>query len=421
MRALFLECCWAVFLGACSAAGATILRLAFIGLQWCFTGHTGTLPAAAAALAPWRRVAIPIAGAAIALALQNLGKRRCGPVHDVDYVEAIQECDGEIPFRPTAWRTASAAFSIGSGAAVGREGVMIQFAGAFTSWLGTFWNVRALSLCRQVACGVAGGVATAYQAPVAAIFFAYEIALGKTARLRDLLPLTLASISGWLLSRPILGTGPLFPATGSLGHPGMLWLSVLPLAVLAGGLGPLYQHMVRGLGFIRKWPLSLALGGIAVGVLSLLTPEVWGNADMALKDVMSAGSHGTVATQATVLVLLVRLAATSVCIGAGTVGGVFTPTLFAGATLGLLVAHFTHSPLVLLFVLVGMGSLMSAVTHAPFMAACMTVELTGTWPALPLLLVCHGLSSYIARRISPDSLFGIATTEPARPTVDRKR
>ncbi len=57
---------------------------------------------------------------------------------------------------------------------------------------------------------------------------------------------------------------------------------------------------------------------------------------------------------------------------------------------------------------------MAAVTHAPLMAALMAVELTGQWHLLPIILPCNLLASLIARTISRESLYAIASPEPAQ-------
>ena len=94
-------------------------------------------------------------------------------------------------------------------------------------------------------------------------------------------------------------------------------------------------------------------------------------------------------------------------------GRVFTPTLFAGGAIGLLAVHLIHVSDPLLFAIVGMGCLLAAVTHAPLMATLMTVELTGQWMLLPLVLLCNATAWAVARSISPDSLYALATPKPA--------
>jgi CIC family chloride channel protein len=112
-------------------------------------------------------------------------------------------------------------------------------------------------------------------------------------------------------------------------------------------------------------------------------------------------------------VLACRLAATTFCVGTGTVGGVFTPTLFAGAALGLAASHVFHYPEPMVLAICGMGLLMAAVTHASIMAAWTAVELTGQWHLLAIILPCSLLASWLARSISRKSLYAIASPDPA--------
>jgi CIC family chloride channel protein len=399
---------WAIVLGAASGSACVAVRLFFRLLQWVFVQQTGMLPIAAATLPPARRILTPVIGAALATLVVWMMRRWAPDLRFEDYVEAVRLRNGRIPLLSTVWRTVSSAFSVATGAAIGREGSMIQFAAAISSWVGERSPLRNLSLSRQVAYGVAAAVAAAYQAPIAGVFFATEIVLGEWVW-NDIPRLLLASSTGWLISRLFLGVGPLFPVRGSLPithH--LLW--VLPLALVLGAVGPAYQKLLHFSGAAKRLPFALLWSGLAVGVLALIEPKVWGNSDAALLGIlqdktMLLGIAG---------VLVCRLIATTFCVGTGTVGGVFTPTLFAGAALGLATGHLLHNPEPAILAICGMGLLMAAVTHAPLMAALMAVELTGQWHLLEIILPCNLLASLIARTISRGSLYAIASPEPAQ-------
>jgi chloride channel protein, CIC family len=113
---------------------------------------------------------------------------------------------------------------------------------------------------------------------------------------------------------------------------------------------------------------------------------------------------------------VLRMLATTLCVGTGTVGGVFTPTLFTGGTLGALAAyalvHFAVPADPTLFAIAGMSALIAAATHAPLMAAFVAVELTGDWRLLPGLLVLDTLAWLLARKLSSDALYAIASQTP---------
>jgi len=145
------------------------------------------------------------------------------------------------------------------------------------------------------------------------VFFATEIVLGDWVW-NDIPRLLLASSTGLLISRFFLGAGPLFPVKELLPitHD-LLW--VLPLAIVLGAGGPAYQKLLHLSGATKRLPFALLWSGLAVGVLGLMEPKVWGNGDAALMEIlqnktMLLGVAG---------VLVCRLVATTFCVGTGTV------------------------------------------------------------------------------------------------------
>ncbi len=434
----------AVAMGALGAFSAALVRLGFRGLQWIFTQSTAAPPLAAMHLPAWHRVLTPVLGGLLATAVLFFRRRRAHrlgrePRPYVEYVEAVRHRGGLIPLVPNCWRTFSAAFSVASGAAVGREGSMIQFAGAICATVGG-WLDRKLrgrdglgvaqappggnedgngrqELSLLVALGVAGGVTTAYNAPVASVFFVSEIVLGGQDW-RTLPMLGLASAAGWVVAGEMLGFRRLYPAPVHFPATAWTWMALPALAVLFGLLGPLYQRLVKSLQVAKALPLGLAWSGLLVGVLSLRDPRVWGNGDLGLSAALGiAEAHqqlplvGT-GVGALALLLAMRLLATTFCVGTGTVGGAFTPTLFAGGAAGALLGHLLPPGEATLGALVGMSCLMAAVTHAPVMAALMATELTGNWRLLPILLLLNVVSWQLARRISGEALYAIASQSP---------
>lgn len=425
----------AVGMGAVGAFAAALVRLGFRGLEWLLTQSSAAEPIAGAHLPPWRRVLTPVLGGLLAALVLAVRRRRAlglgrEPRPYVEYVEAARHRHGAIPLLPNCWRTLSAAFSVASGAAVGREGSMIQFASTIASASGRWVQDRLggaapLELSLLVAFGAAGGVTAAYNAPVAAVFFAAEIVLGGLAW-RELGALGLASAAGWLVAGGLLGFGRLYPAHVALRGGGWA-LALLPaLALALGALGPGYQWLIGSLRAARRLPLALAWSGLLVGLLSLADPRVWGNGDLGLSAALGraevpglSGLSGFSVTAPALAALLgLRLVATTVCVGTGTVGGVFTPTLFVGGVAAALGAHLARhcgaGADTTLWAIAGMSCLLAAVTHAPIMAALMAVELTGNWLLLPLLLLLNAMAWQLARRLSPHALYAIASQAPTR-------
>lgn len=233
---------WALLLGVVSGLACVGVRLGFRLLQWLLTHHNGLLPNVAENLSPAFRTGVPVAGGLLATVVLWATKRwsHSEPFHE--YVEAVRFGNGRIPFASTLWRTLSSAFSVATGAAVGREGSMIQFAAAATSLVALRSGLRIPSGSRAVSYGTAAAVAAAYQAPLAGIFFVYEIVLGEWVW-AEMPALLIASCAGWLISRTLLGAGPLFAVHGRLPFAGLQW--ALPLALMLGALGPGYQNCCK--------------------------------------------------------------------------------------------------------------------------------------------------------------------------------
>ena len=162
-------------------------------------------------------------------------------------------------------------------------------------------------------------------------------------------------------------------------------------------------------------PLRLALGGLIVGGLAVWVPEVCGNGYSVVVSIL----NGQVVWSALLLVLLCKWMATAASFGSGAPGGVFTPTLFMGASLGYLFGFAVHSvwpqgaadPQA--FALVGMGALLAAASHAPVMAIIMLFEMTLSYDIILPLMLCSVVAYYTARGIEDQSLYSEALQKKA--------
>jgi len=187
---------------------------------------------------------------------------------------------------------------------------------------------------------------------------------------------------------------------------------VAVLGVLAGLLAAAFLWSLRASSAFWKrlaWPrpLAMAAAGLAVGVAVVRYPEIVGNGREAVLHLFAS----PIGAGTALALLAVRLLATPLTVGAGTVGGVFTPTLFLGAMLGTafgwgLSALFPGAGVdPRTWALVGMGALLAGTTHAPLTAAVMVFEMTLDYGvALPLLLGA-GISALVATRLAADSVY----------------
>jgi CIC family chloride channel protein len=348
-----------------------------------------------AQLRPWWRFLIPGIGGLIAGLIMYFGVRWRSKVPTTDYMEAVVLGDGKISARRSLVKCASAMFTIASGGSIGREGPLVQLASLVASAVGRLQNWSTPRLRLLVGCGAAAGIASAYNAPIAGALFVAEIVLGSLA-MEIFGPLVFSSVIATLTVRGFVGGSPLYeiPAFKLNGN----WeiIPYLLLGVVAGLAAPWFIRLLRATEALAARIavpvyVKMFVGGLIVGALAILHPEVCGNGYSAV----NATLRGDWVWQTLAVILVFKVLATAATFGSGAVGGVFTPTLFVGAGLGFLFAsalQFLPGHLVLntsAFGLVGMGAFLAATTHAPIMAIIMIFELTLDYQIiLPLMLAC---------------------------------
>jgi CIC family chloride channel protein len=155
-------------------------------------------------------------------------------------------------------------------------------------------------------------------------------------------------------------------------------------------------------------PLRMAIGGLFVGIIAIQYPDVWGNGYV----VASHFIQHPIGSKALLEIFLAKLIATGMTVGSGAVGGVITPTLFLGASLGSLLGKFLqeaglgpeHLPIGI-FALVGMGSIFSATTRSPLLAIVMILEISLNYSIMPALMLGCAVSTLVSRRLHPTSVY----------------
>lgn len=404
---------WAGLIGFFGALASVVFRKLTGLLQILLTDHTGGYVESFAHLPWWQRLVVPALGGAMAGLTIYFGNRLKPGKSSTDYMEAIVLGDGEISFRLSLVKCASAMCSIASGASIGREGPMVQLSAMLASLIGRFRKMPKVRLRLLVACGAAAGIASAYNAPIAGALFVSEIVLGSMA-MESFGPLVFSSVIATLTVRQFLGANPLYEIAVPSVRLNSNWeiILYLQLGVLAGALAPIFLWTLRASeNLFTKLPVPsyvrLTLGGFAVGAFAIFYPEVCGNGYSVVNQIL----HSHFLWSSLFLIFILKVAATAATFGSGAVGGVFTPTLFVGACAGYLFEHavaqiWPGPPLVpSAFTFVGMGALLAATTHAPIMAMLMLFELTLDYQMiLPLMLACV-VAHYVSRGFDPESIY----------------
>lgn len=406
---------WAGIIGFCGALCSIAYRVATSFVHKILTGSsTPGLVESFTELPLWGRLVIPAIGGLIAGAAIQLGARFHGQVTTSDYMEAVVLGDGKISSRQSLVKSLSALFTNASGGSIGREGPLVQLAAMLASLAGRLQHWTTPRLRLLVACGAAAGIASAYNAPISGSVFVAEIVLGSMA-MEIFGPLVFASVIATLTVRGFLGPGPLYAIP--LFRLNRAWEigPYLLLGLVSGLFAPWFIRLLRT---SEKWAeqipapvyVKMCVGGLIVGALAMFYPQVCGNGYSVVNEILS----GHLLWQTLALILIFKVLATAATFGSGAVGGVFTPTLFVGASLGFLFGtvtqHVTGSTSLnpSAFAIVGMGAFLAAATHAPIMAIIMIFELTLDHQIiLPLMLACV-VGYYTSVKIEKHSIYAEA-------------
>ena len=402
---------WAAAVGLLGALSSVAFREALHHLQLALLHFDGPLESAASALPWWGRLLIPTIGGLLAGFILFFGQRWSKTTRSLDFMEVIVLGNGIMRVRDTLVKSISSLVTISSGGSIGREGSMVQLSSMLASLLGRSTRISSARLRLLVACGAAAGIACAYNAPLTGAFFVAEIVLGTIA-MESFLPLVVTSVVATVVSRQFLGSAPVYHMPNFGVVPNWELLAHALLGVLAGLVAPLFLHCLQGGARIfRRLRLpvyfQLGLGGLVVGIISILTPDVWGNGYGVVERILNSPLTWTALGTIFVLKVLATVATT----GSGAVGGVFTPTLFCGAALGAmygkgLLTLFPDSGIAPgSFAVVGMGCFLAATTRAPIMSILIIFEMTLDYATvMPLMLACVS-AFYISRAIDPESVY----------------
>lgn len=275
---------------------------------------------------------------------------------------------------------------------------------------------RALPLSDQerttlLVCGIAAGIGVVYHAPVAGVVFVLELALGFWVP-HAVAPVLIASATAnaliyWLVEPlPLYAVPRLDLLPTSLGA---ALLAGLVFGAVGWALLVLLERARSLFGAIGSPIWRLGLGGLLVGLISALVPQVWGNG----YSVVSSVLQGQMLWQALALVLVAKVLSTALSSGSGAIGGVFTPSLLVGAASGSVLAQLALLALPGAWVgdprvmaVIGMAAVLAAVTHAPLMAVVMVMEMTHAFQlTLPTMLAC-GVAYAVSSQFGARPLYG---------------
>jgi len=331
-----------------------------------------------------------------------------------EVMESVVREGGILKPRTIFIRGIASAITIGTGGSAGREGPIAQIGSALGSYVAQVFKMSSNNVRTLLGAGAAGGIAAAFNAPIAGALFALEIVLGDW-HITTFTPVIMSSVIATVTSRYLHGGKAIFDVPYyQLVNPVEIVFYII-LGLLSGLVALLFiqsldrfEHIFEEKLSVHPW-LKPAIGGFLVGVIGLAFPQIFSNG----YGPMEMALMGTMAFWLMFSLVFMKILATSLTLGSGGSGGIFAPALYIGAMLGgafgtiinLLFPFMTAKPGA--YALVGMGSVLAAAAHAPLTNILLLFEVTGDYHIiLPIMVACI-MSTLTIRALSPHSIFSI--------------
>ncbi|MEW9585049.1 chloride channel protein [Paraburkholderia sp. DGU8] len=431
-------CVLAVVVGIVTGLGAVVFR-SLIGLvhNAFFLGHLSFAYDAShfTPASPWGVfvILVPVVGgSAVTWIVGTFAPEAKG--HGVpEVMDAIYYKRGVIRPVVAVVKSIASALAIGSGAAVGREGPIIQIGSALGSTLGQLVRMTAGQRITLVAAGAGAGIAATFNTPIGGVLFATELMMPEIS-VNTFLPVALATGTATFLGRLFFGAAPAFLVPAQLGaipnEPGSV-LTLVLYALLGALTGAAAALLIRSLHWAEDafdripGPYGRhALGMLIVGLTMYLLWRYAGHyyVEGVGYAAIQATLYGQLQSGGFLLLLaLCKTLATSVSLGSGSSGGVFSPSLFIGAALGAAFASFiamavpgapVSAPA---FAMVGMGAMVGGGTGAAMTAVAMIFEMTRDYDIVLPMIIAVAVSLGARRLLSAESIYTLKLVRRGHP------
>jgi CIC family chloride channel protein len=409
-------------LGAITGLMGGMLVIAFRFLiewsqQWLLPGgQVGNYEA----LSGWGRFLFAVGGALLLAVIYELlpaRHRATGIVHLLDYLRFRKQM---LPFANALVQFFCGVLAIVSGQSVDREGPGVHLGAATASLLGSRFRLSEDESYLLAAAGGAAAIAAAFNTPLAGVIFVIEVLRVRYA-INNIVPVIVASVVGAIIGHIVYGPNPAFAvppvAIGSL--------TELPVMLVMGVfIGLLAAGFIFAVQFTAKKTIAwrpayiIIMAGLLTGVLAQWTPEIMGLS----YDALSRIFHNEMGLQALLLLLVAKLVATAVSIGARMPGGLIGPALVMGGAVGgitellLLQWNSFFVGTAGFYAMIGMVAMMGAVLRAPLAALVALMELTGN-----LNIILPGMIAVVSGEIAARTLIGDASAFTAMLKVQLER
>jgi chloride channel protein, CIC family len=341
-----------------------------------------------------------------------------------EVMDAIYYKDGVIRPIVALIKSLASALSIGTGAAVGREGPIIQIGAALGSTLGQLIHMAPWQRITLVGAGAGAGIAATFNTPIGGVMFAIELLMPELSA-RTFLPVALATGTATFVGRIFFGIHPAFaiPATLLTAEQPATLAALLLFALLGALIGIAGTAFIRGLSLaedvfeeIKNPYLRSSAGMLILGILIYALMRTAGHyyVEGVGYSTIQAVLNGDMQWPALLLLLFAaKLFATSLSLGCGASGGIFSPSLFMGATLGgafgaaIMAVHPVDGVTTITGAIIGMAAMVGGGTGAAMTAVTMIFEMTRDYDLVMPSIVAVALAIGVRRLLSAENIYTI--------------
>jgi CIC family chloride channel protein len=423
----------ALCVGIITGFGAVVFRaliglfhnVAFLGsFSFAYDASVFTPPS------PWGPfvILVPvIGGVLVTFLITNFAPEARG--HGVpEVMDAIYYGNGVIRPIVAVIKSLASALSIGTGAAVGREGPIIQIGAALGSTLGQLIQMAPWQRITLVAAGAGAGIAATFNTPIGGVMFAIELMMPELSA-RTFLPVALATGTATFIGRIFFGIHPAFAIPTALftsDHPATL-PALLLFALLGAIIGVAATGFIRGLSFaedvlekIENPYLRNVTGMLMLGILLYVLLRTAGNyfvQGVGYATIQAILTGGLNMPALLLLLFVAKLCATSLSLGAGSSGGIFSPSLFMGATIGgafgalVTAIHPAAGVNPTTSAIIGMAAMVGGGTGAAMTGVTMIFEMTRDYDLVMPSIVAVALAIGVRRLLSAENIYTIKLVE----------
>jgi CIC family chloride channel protein len=326
---------------------------------------------------------------------------------------------GVIKTSEAFWRFIIGTISVAFGNSLGREGPTVHICSAVSSKLGRLFGLGKLRVQAMIPVGMGAGISAAFNAPIAAITFVFEELLDNFSS-KALGGILIAVVVAAVVERTLLGEHAALQADTTYFTTSWWMLICLVMGPTAALLGHLFTGMLLSLrAHFKQWQTipnwtKPALGGLSVGLMGItvlhLSGENLGIFSIGYSD-LNAALNGNLTWYVLLLLLVGKIAATTVCYASGSSGGIFAPVIFIGSMLGglfgvSLVQFFGCAQSVAAgAALLGTGAFFAAVIRCPMTSVIIIFEMTANYSLILPLMVGNFLAHLISAKLRPIPIY----------------